>query len=118
MTRLRRSTATLPSSAVAVGKQPPYRRPLTAHQGRGRWGVLDVRRKIAALGIFVTHNGPSRPRTIHLAERVGQGLGWLTRGRQAEDRAERLLYFFTAIEALPPSTFPLIAFQMTPILGW
>jgi Apea-like HEPN len=35
-----------------------------------------------------------------LAERVGQGLGWLTRGRQAEDRAERLLFFFTAIEAL------------------
>lgn len=35
-----------------------------------------------------------------LAERVHQGLGWLTRGRQAEDRAERLLYFFTAIEAL------------------
>ncbi len=35
-----------------------------------------------------------------LAERVSQGLGWLTRGRQAEDRAERLLYYFTAIEAL------------------
>lgn len=35
-----------------------------------------------------------------LAERVSQGLGWITRGRQAEDRAERLLYFFTAIEAL------------------
>jgi hypothetical protein len=35
-----------------------------------------------------------------LAERVNQGLGWLTRGRQAEDRAERLLFFFTAIEAL------------------
>jgi hypothetical protein len=35
-----------------------------------------------------------------LAERVSQGLGWLTRGRQAEDRSERLLYFFTAIEAL------------------
>ncbi len=35
-----------------------------------------------------------------LAERVSQGLGWLTRGRQAEDRAERLLYFFTAVEAL------------------
>lgn len=35
-----------------------------------------------------------------VAERVSQGLGWLTRGRQAEDRAERLLYFFTAIEAL------------------
>lgn len=35
-----------------------------------------------------------------LAERIGQGLGWLTRGRQTEDRAERLLYNFTAIEAL------------------
>lgn len=35
-----------------------------------------------------------------LAERVSQGLGWLTRGRQADDRAERLLYFFTAIESL------------------
>jgi hypothetical protein len=35
-----------------------------------------------------------------LAERVSQGLGWQTRGRQAEDRAERLLYFFTAVEAL------------------
>lgn len=35
-----------------------------------------------------------------LAERVSQGLGWLTRGRQTDDRAERLLYFFTAIEAL------------------
>lgn len=35
-----------------------------------------------------------------LALRVSQGLGWLTRGRQATDRAERLLYFFTAIEAL------------------
>jgi hypothetical protein len=35
-----------------------------------------------------------------LAERVSQGLGWLTRARQADDRAERLLYFFTAIESL------------------
>jgi hypothetical protein len=35
-----------------------------------------------------------------LAERVNQGLGWLTRGRQSADRAERLLYTFTAIEAL------------------
>lgn len=35
-----------------------------------------------------------------LAERFAQGLGWLTRGRQAKDRAERLLYFFTAIESL------------------
>lgn len=35
-----------------------------------------------------------------VAERVVQGLGWLARGRQSEDRAERLLFFFTAIEAL------------------
>jgi Apea-like HEPN len=35
-----------------------------------------------------------------VAARISQGLGWLTRGRQAEDRAERLLYFFTAIESL------------------
>ena len=35
-----------------------------------------------------------------LAERFSQGLGWLTRGRQSEDRAERFLFFFTAIESL------------------
>jgi Apea-like HEPN len=35
-----------------------------------------------------------------LAERMNQGLGWLTRGRQTSDRAERLLFNFTAIEAL------------------
>jgi hypothetical protein len=35
-----------------------------------------------------------------VAERVAQGLGWMTRGRQSADRAERLLYFFTAVEAL------------------
>lgn len=35
-----------------------------------------------------------------VAERISQGLGWLTRGRQSDDRAERLLFNFTAIEAL------------------
>ncbi|MGQ0531079.1 MAG: hypothetical protein ACT4OF_00120 [Caulobacteraceae bacterium] len=35
-----------------------------------------------------------------LAERVHAGLGWLSRGRQAKGRAERLLYFFTALEAV------------------
>jgi Apea-like HEPN len=40
------------------------------------------------------------PPSKSLAERVQQGLGWLTRGRQSADRAERLLYTFTAIEAL------------------
>ena len=40
------------------------------------------------------------PPSKSLAERVHQGLGWLTRGRQSADRAEWLLYTFTAIEAL------------------
>ena len=38
--------------------------------------------------------------TKTLGERVGQGLGWLSRGRQSADRSTRLLYFFTAIESL------------------
>ena len=35
-----------------------------------------------------------------LAERFSQGLGWQSRARQTADRAERLLFFFTAIESL------------------
>ncbi|RUM15805.1 hypothetical protein EFD56_24235 [Rhizobium phaseoli] len=40
------------------------------------------------------------PPNKSLAMRVAQGLGWLTRGRQVSDRAEQLLSFFTAVEAL------------------
>jgi hypothetical protein len=40
-----------------------------------------------------------RPRGT-VAERLAQGLGWMSRGRQARDRAERMLFFFTAIETL------------------
>ena len=40
------------------------------------------------------------PPNKSLALRVAQGLGWMTRGRQVADRAERLLAFFTALEAL------------------
>ena len=40
------------------------------------------------------------PSDRSLAQRVAQGLGWMSRGRQASDRSERLLYFFTAFEAL------------------
>lgn len=40
------------------------------------------------------------PRKGSVAERVSQGLGWMTRGRRSKDRSERLLFFFTAIEAL------------------
>lgn len=35
-----------------------------------------------------------------IGARVRQSLGWLAKGRQCEDRAERFLYFFTALEAL------------------
>jgi hypothetical protein len=35
-----------------------------------------------------------------LGERLAQGLGWMTRGRRAAERAERFLMFFTAVEAL------------------
>jgi hypothetical protein len=35
-----------------------------------------------------------------VAERFAAGLGWLTCARQSADRAERFLYFFTALEAL------------------
>lgn len=40
------------------------------------------------------------PSDKSLAQRFAQGLGWMTRGRQVSDRAERLLCFFTALEAL------------------
>lgn len=40
------------------------------------------------------------PPKSSVAERFSQGLGWLTRGRKSADRPTRLLYFFTAIEAL------------------
>jgi hypothetical protein len=40
----------------------------------------------------------AKPKSV--AERFYQGCGWLTRGRRSKDRSDRLLYFFTAIEAL------------------
>lgn len=35
-----------------------------------------------------------------LAERIAQGLGWMTRARRVADKSEAFLYFFTALEAL------------------
>lgn len=40
------------------------------------------------------------PPNKSLAQRFSQGLGWLAKGRQAKDRSERFLFFFTALEAL------------------
>lgn len=40
----------------------------------------------------------AEPKSV--AERFYQGCGWLTRGRRSKDRSDRLLYFFTAVEAL------------------
>lgn len=41
-----------------------------------------------------------QPARKSLAERIHQGLGWITRARQTTDRSERFLFLFTAIEAL------------------
>ncbi len=40
------------------------------------------------------------PKSDTLAERMQQALGWLTRARRAQEPAERVLLFFTTIEAL------------------
>ena len=40
------------------------------------------------------------PESNTLAERMQQALGWLTRARRAQEPAERVLFFFTTIEAL------------------
>lgn len=40
------------------------------------------------------------PKKNSVADRVSKGLVWQTRARQSIDRAERLLFFFTSIEAL------------------
>lgn len=40
------------------------------------------------------------PPSKSLAQRFSQGLGWLAKGRQAKDRSDRFLFFFTALEAL------------------
>lgn len=54
-------------------------------------GTSDVQSKAALL---------FDPTDKSLAYRVAHGLGWMTRGRQVSDRSERLLSFFTALEAL------------------
>jgi hypothetical protein len=50
---------------------------------------------LATLGTAVM-----QPNKGSVAARVANGLGWLTRGRRANDQAERFLHFFTAIESL------------------
>lgn len=40
------------------------------------------------------------PAPNSVGERAAQALGWLTRGRQSFERAQRLLFFFTALEAI------------------
>jgi len=58
------------------------------------------------IAVTETEKFQSRVKTIFaqnkksVAARFSQGLGWLTRGRQSKDQAERFLFFFTAIEAL------------------
>lgn len=65
---------------------------------------LDVVALTAREDFKVKANLLFTPPAKSVAERVAQGLGWLTRGRRSNDRAERLLFFFTAIEALLSSS--------------
>lgn len=64
----------------------------------------DVAAVVATPEFLVKATAVFAPTKDSLAARVSQGLGWLSRGRQSPDRAERLLYFFTAIEALLSTT--------------
>lgn len=73
----------------------------------GRHGIIksyEIDRQLEAAVTDPSFIAPAKlifdPPKGSLAERISQGLGWLTRGRQSGDRAERLLFNFTAIEAL------------------
>lgn len=56
------------------------------------------KKKLAALDAIAS--SIMQPSKGSVAERVANGLGWLTRGRRASDQAVRFLNFFTAIESL------------------
>lgn len=94
-----------------TGARPQFRRQRIVERDDvvefGRWGVpkhyqvtnevLSALRKKGfdrlALSLFEAAENT-------LGERVARGLGWLTRARQSENRAERYLYIFTALETL------------------
>ncbi|BBC74350.1 conserved hypothetical protein [Altererythrobacter sp. B11] len=85
------SLAILPNGTAEMGGlSTPNVYEITSEGGRAIHEPL-TQRKIAM--IF-------EPRAGSIAERFAQGCGWLTRGRRSKDRSDRLLYFFTAIEAL------------------
>lgn len=77
----------------------------------GAWSGETTARKIYEIdeGVLAVAASESFKRRAHaifyparrsLGERLGQGLGWMSRARQTSDRAEKFLFFFTAIEAL------------------
>lgn len=61
---------------------------------------MAARRSIQSKSVRAKTSVIFAPPKGSLGERFAQGLGWLTRGRKSKDRPTRLLYFFTAIEAL------------------
>ncbi|WP_147041160.1 HEPN domain-containing protein [Skermanella aerolata] len=77
-------------------------------EDRGRTRVYIINEKSCAIAsdpsfrnkVDIIFNAKPKRKASSVALRVAQGLGWLARGRQASDRSERLLHFFTAIEAL------------------
>jgi Apea-like HEPN len=62
----------------------------------GRAAKRSLEHKSIAERVDLIFNPPDKS----LAQRFSQGLGWLAKGRQASDRSERFLFFFTALEAL------------------
>jgi hypothetical protein len=46
------------------------------------------------------------PASKSVAERLNEGLGWMTLARQTRQRAERFMHFFTALEALLTKSDP------------
>lgn len=72
--------------------------------GRSRAAEYQISPETAALCAESTFKAMTgkvfTPLKNSVGERIRQSLGWQARGRQSEDRAERMLYFFTALEAM------------------
>ena len=76
----------------------------TWSQPKGYYINLKITRMLKTKSFIKKAELLFKPPKGTLAERVQNGLGWLTRGRQSAEQAERFLFFFTALEAIFAST--------------
>lgn len=60
----------------------------------------ETRSHLEAIGFDAIAQAIFASKKDSVGERVFRGLGWLSRGRQASDRSERFIFFFTGLEAL------------------